>query len=129
MVAGIWKQKYGSDGKVTDIFFYRQMSADELHTKVPDLHSFCISKLVHMQVKAPVHSLLLNVCMHPPQCRLCVYINADLHGFLDAYYLCTVAPSSSAPQYLSLLFSPGLAPGFLHGVLLICCIASSCLFR
>lgn len=31
---GIWKQKYGSDGKVTDIFFYRQMSSDELYSKV-----------------------------------------------------------------------------------------------
>ncbi|DBB05177.1 TPA: hypothetical protein ACH3X3_010422 [Trebouxia sp. C0006] len=33
---GIWKQKYGSDGKVTDIFFYRQMSSDELYSKVKD---------------------------------------------------------------------------------------------
>ena len=32
--AGIWKQVYGDDGKVKDIFFYRQMSSDEQHTKV-----------------------------------------------------------------------------------------------
>lgn len=34
MHAGIWKQVYGDDGKVTDIYFYRQLSNDELHTKV-----------------------------------------------------------------------------------------------
>ena len=34
MLAGIWKQVYNSDGKVSDIYFYRQMSSDELHTKV-----------------------------------------------------------------------------------------------
>ncbi|KAL3136507.1 hypothetical protein ABBQ38_005758 [Trebouxia sp. C0009 RCD-2024] len=33
---GVWKQVYNSDGKVTDIYFYRQMSADELHSKVKD---------------------------------------------------------------------------------------------
>ena len=32
--AGIWKQVYGDDGKVKDIYFYRQMSSDEQHTKV-----------------------------------------------------------------------------------------------
>lgn len=33
---GLWKQVYNSDGKVKDIYFYRQMSADELHSKVKD---------------------------------------------------------------------------------------------
>ena len=46
MLTGIWKQVYNSDGKVSDIYFYRQMSADELHTKVDSPCSgfmfFCI---------------------------------------------------------------------------------------
>jgi len=33
---GIWKQVYGDDGKVKDIYFYRQMSSDEQHTKLKD---------------------------------------------------------------------------------------------
>ena len=33
-LTGIWKQVYGDDGKVKDIYFYRQMSSDEQHTKV-----------------------------------------------------------------------------------------------
>ena len=47
--AGIWKQKYGSDGKVTDIFFYRQMSSDELYSKVRS-SSFSFTFRLHAHV-------------------------------------------------------------------------------
>ncbi|KAA6412352.1 MAG: hypothetical protein FRX49_13773, partial [Trebouxia sp. A1-2] len=46
---GIWKQKYGSDGKVTDIFFYRQMSSDELYSKC----RACDNNPTGVQVKDP----------------------------------------------------------------------------
>ena len=41
MFAGLWKQVYNSEGKVKDIYFYRQMSADELHSKVHHVRFPC----------------------------------------------------------------------------------------
>lgn len=47
---------YGDDGKVKDIYFYRQMSSDEQHTKVSTLpvcsvQSFCNTAMLQF----PVH--------------------------------------------------------------------------